>query len=55
MTLRQRLTCPRCNLGIDDDGDGDCAVCASMTEGQAQRVRNGVMSLVACLLAKDAE
>ena len=21
--------CPRCGIGIDDDGDGDCTVCAS--------------------------
>jgi hypothetical protein len=21
--------CPRCGVGVDDDGDGDCAVCAS--------------------------
>jgi hypothetical protein len=22
-------TCPRCGIGVDDDGDGDCPVCAS--------------------------
>ena len=21
--------CPRCGIGMDDDGDGDCVVCAS--------------------------
>jgi hypothetical protein len=23
--------CSRCGVGVDDDGDGDCAVCASAT------------------------
>jgi len=26
------LLCPRCYAGLDDDGDGDCACCAGMSE-----------------------
>jgi hypothetical protein len=27
--------CPRCGIGIDDDGDGDCAKCAGLKQVKA--------------------
>lgn len=30
--------CRRCKIGIDDDGDGNCAVCAHWTDEEVQRV-----------------
>ena len=31
--------CPRCLVGIDDDGDGNCGICARWPEEEARRVR----------------
>jgi hypothetical protein len=46
MRRRNVDKCPRCGVGIDDDGDGDCSYCAKMssTEIMLRRVTN--MSLV---------
>lgn len=30
MAANRDKTCPRCGLGIDDDGDGDCIICSRM-------------------------
>lgn len=39
--------CKRCLLGIDDDGDGDCAICAHMCSTTAERVKRAVERLMA--------
>jgi hypothetical protein len=32
------LVCKRCRLGIDDDGDGNCAICARWSDEEVKRV-----------------
>lgn len=29
--LHLNKKCNRCGLGVDDDGDGDCGICAGLT------------------------
>ena len=36
---RKDRLCPRCRIGIDDNGDGDCAVCCNLTDEQAAELR----------------
>lgn len=36
------LICKRCDLGVDDDGDGNCAICANMEIGMVVRIRKAV-------------
>lgn len=36
------IICPRCKVGIDDDGDGNCAACARWSDEEAARVRRVV-------------
>lgn len=31
--------CPRCGVGIDDDGDGNCGRCAKLSDEQAANLR----------------
>lgn len=45
MINQSPLRCQRCLLGIDDDGDGNCAVCASLTDVQALKVKIGVRNI----------
>lgn len=33
------MKCPRCEIGEDSDGDGDCAVCARMSDEQVARAK----------------
>lgn len=30
--------CPRCRCGIDNDGDGNCGVCARLTDVEVREV-----------------
>lgn len=30
------VKCPRCGLGVDDNGDGDCAICARLSDRQVE-------------------
>ena len=34
------LVCKRCLIGVDDDQDGDCSICAHWDIFEASRVRN---------------
>jgi hypothetical protein len=34
IAVRDPLKCPRCGLGKDTDGDGDCPVCAHWEDGR---------------------
>lgn len=38
-TEEDMTTCQRCLIGIDDDGDGNCALCARWDDAEAARVR----------------
>ena len=33
--------CPRCGIGVDDDEDGDCAVCALLPDRLAAKLKEG--------------
>lgn len=34
--------CPRCGLGIDDDGDGNCGICQGLSDAQVRgMIRKG--------------
>lgn len=37
--LNRKDLCPRCLSGIDDDHDGNCAVCARMDDKEALFMR----------------
>lgn len=39
MFLEFTRPCPRCGLGIDDDEDGDCAVCARLSDRQVEHLK----------------
>jgi hypothetical protein len=32
LSVRDPMKCPRCGMGRDTDGDGDCAVCARFVD-----------------------
>lgn len=36
---RQYVICPRCQTGIDNDGDGNCATCAKLSDAQAAKLK----------------
>jgi hypothetical protein len=33
------LECPRCSVGFDDDGDGNCAICARLSDEHAAKLK----------------
>jgi hypothetical protein len=44
------LKCPRCGLGRDTDGDGDCAVCGPHVDK-----KRDVLSAIFRMLRKDKD
>jgi hypothetical protein len=50
MPTTEEQRCPRCFIGIDDDGDGDCATCAALTDLQAMRIRARIRAILTELL-----
>lgn len=41
------MTCPRCKRGKDTDGDGNCPMCAHLTDEQLEQAKFEVQSLPA--------
>jgi hypothetical protein len=41
--IHRKEKCPRCGLGFDTNGDGDCVVCARLTDDQV-KARKGKAS-----------
>lgn len=39
------LRCSRCGLGVDDDGDGNCGVCAGLTPEDILQIKYLIQSL----------
>jgi hypothetical protein len=48
--------CPRCLVGVDDDGDGNCTLCAGLTQKQAFYLclRASILALRYMQSARDA-
>ncbi len=44
--ITEAMRCPRCGAGVDDDGDGNCAVCARLSSADAQRLKDNVKTHV---------
>ena len=38
--------CPRCKIGIDDDGEGDCPLCANLSAARVSFLRMHVQKYV---------
>lgn len=41
------MQCPRCKIGIDDDGDGNCGVCAKYTDVEVIRKLASLVEVLA--------
>ena len=37
--MSKHTTCPRCGMGIDHDGDGNCGVCARLSDEDLARIK----------------
>lgn len=46
MPATEDKRCPRCFIGIDDDGDGNCKVCANLGDWQALQIRERITAMV---------
>lgn len=56
MSNRKQNLCPRCFIGVDDDGDGDCRLCANWSELKVVEARQSINQTVAkaVQIARDA-
>jgi hypothetical protein len=56
MPNRKQNQCPRCFIGVDDDGDGDCRLCAGWSELKLVEARQSINQTIsrAVQIARDA-
>jgi hypothetical protein len=54
--MSKQNLCPRCFIGVDNDGDGDCRLCANWSELKVVEARQSINQTVAkaVQIARDA-